>query len=121
MKENVLIVELGTQVLRAGVVAPDGRILAVEEEPLEVESPFAGWAQQRPDAWWESCVRAIRRLGQNPDTPVDSILAICCCGQMHGPVGLDEAGLVTTVWTQIWCDRRCEAQEIGRASCRERV
>lgn len=29
---------------------------------------------------------------------------------MHGPVGVDDRGQVTTEWVQLWCDKRCGPQ-----------
>jgi xylulokinase len=29
---------------------------------------------------------------------------------MHGPVGIDDSGQVTTPWVQLWCDKRCASQ-----------
>jgi sugar (pentulose or hexulose) kinase len=36
---------------------------------------------------------------------------------MHGMVGIDDAGRVTTEWVQLWCDKRCQAQ--CEAICRD--
>ena len=42
--------------------------------------------------------------------PAEAIAAVGSCGQMHGPVGIDDAGNVTTPWVQLWCDKRCQTQ-----------
>jgi sugar (pentulose or hexulose) kinase len=57
-----LAIDLGTQSVRAAVVAQDGDILGVEQTQQDVDSPHPGWAQQRPDSWWEIARRAIRDI-----------------------------------------------------------
>ncbi len=81
----------------------------------EVEIPHAGWAQQRPAYWWELMCGAIREvLGKNTGSS-KGIAAVCTCGQMHGPVGINASGDITTPQTQLWCDKRCEEQ--GNSLC----
>jgi xylulokinase len=105
---NILAIDLGTQSIRAAIVNKDGKILAVTQLQQEVFSPFPGWAQQKPQLWWELTKQAIQDLLKKSKIDVDSIQGISTCGQMHGPVGIDEGGEITTEWTQIWMDKRCE-------------
>ena len=113
MAENILAVDVGTQSCRAAVVTAGGEIAGIEQIAHEVDSPQPGWAQQRPDQWWDETARAIGRVLRETGTAGDSIAAVATCGQMHGPVGIDEAGKVTTDWVQLWCCNRsgpqCEA------------
>ncbi|RJP65027.1 MAG: hypothetical protein C4532_18390 [Candidatus Abyssobacteria bacterium SURF_17] len=110
MNKNVLVVDLGTQSIRAAIITQDGKILGMSQIQQDVNSPRPGWAQQRPDSWWEGVCLAIRNVLADACVPLESIAGVCCCGQMHGPVGVDEHGRVTTEWTQIWCDKRCQEQ-----------
>jgi len=110
MSDNILALDIGTQSIRAAVVRPDGRILGIGQVKHEVDSPQTNWAQQRPDSWWRDMCKASREVLGETDTAPDSIAAIATCGQMHGPVGVDDKGDVTTPWVQLWCDKRCSVQ-----------
>jgi len=110
MKKHIIAIDIGTQSARAAVVTPDGEIRGIEQVPHDVSSPRPGWAEQRPAAWWEETRRAIRRVLKETDIDPGSIAAVSSCGQMHGPVGIDGEGRITTEWVQLWCDKRCQPQ-----------
>ncbi len=110
MSKNLLALDVGTQSVRAAVVTSDGEILGIGQIPHDVDSPHPNWAQQRPDDWWDETCRAIGKVLAETGVAPDSIAAVCSCGQMHGMVGIDEQGAVTTEWAQLWCDKRCQTQ-----------
>ena len=110
MTKNILALDIGTQSARAAIVTRDGEILGIGQIPHEVDSPEPGWAQQRPAAWWNETCRAVRKVLAETGVEPESIAAVASCGQMHGPVGIDEQGEVTTEWVQLWCDKRCQPQ-----------
>ncbi|MBI9083659.1 MAG: hypothetical protein JEZ11_08670 [Desulfobacterales bacterium] len=107
---NILAIDLGTQSVRAAVVSIQGEIKGIEQIKQEVDVPYPGWAQQDPNKWWEMAASMIRTVLKKTDTPPEAIAAICSCGQMIGPTGIDDTGTVTTGRTQLWCDKRCEDQ-----------
>jgi xylulokinase len=108
--KNILALDIGTQSVRAAVVSADGEILGIAQCKHEVSSPHPNWAQQRPDQWWDETCRAAREVLATSGAPAKSIAAVAACGQMHGPVGIDDSGEVTTPWVQLWCDKRCQPQ-----------
>jgi len=110
MSKNILALDIGTQSARAAVVTQDGEILGIAQTKHEVDSPQPGWAQQQPEAWWSETCEAIRGVLADTGAAPESIAAVAACGQMHGPVGIDAHGQVTTPWVQLWCDKRCRAQ-----------
>ena len=110
MSKNILALDVGTQSVRAAVVTQDGEILGIAQIKHEVDSPHPGWAQQRPDNWWEETCRAIQDVLSETGAAPESIAAVSTCGQMHGMVGIDPDGRVTTDWVQLWCDKRCQPQ-----------
>ena len=110
MADNILALDIGTQSARASVLSVDGEILGIAQVKHEVDSPHTGWAQQRPDDWWTETCHAIREVLNETGVAADTIAAIGTCGQMHGPVGVDQQGDVTTEWVQLWCDKRCQTQ-----------
>src|SRR5262249_47924526 len=50
----VLGLDVGTQSLRAAVVAPDGRTLAYGVSPIATTYPHPGWAEQVAENWWSA-------------------------------------------------------------------
>ena len=105
---NILAIDLGTQSIRAALVSKEGKILEVSQLEQEVESPKIGWAQQKPEIWWKLTKQVIKNVINTSNININSIKGISTRGQMHGPVGIDEKGNITTEWTQIWMDKRCE-------------
>ena len=110
MSKNILALDVGTQSSRAAVVTRDGEILGISQIKHEVDSPHPSWAQQRPESWWEETCLAIRDVLGKTGTAAESIAAVSSCGQMHGMVGIDAGGQITTEWVQLWCDKRCQPQ-----------
>ncbi len=120
---NLMAIDIGTQSTRAAIVSADGEILGIEQIAHEVDSPSAGWAQQRPDQWWEETARATQAVLQATGTEPESLAGVCVCGQMHGPVGIDEDGRVTTEWVQLWCDKRSapNCQSVAASTDQEKL
>ncbi len=89
----ILGIDLGTTEVKAGLVASDGRLLAITRAGYGLDVGHApGWAEQDPGAWWSAVVAVGRAL--RPPEPVD-IVAIGVDG--HGPtfVPVDERGEAT--------------------------
>jgi xylulokinase len=111
MREKVVIaIDVGTQSLRSAVVTQSGAILGIAQILHDTDEPHPGWSQQRPAQWWEETCRATLQVLRDTGMAPESIAAVACCGQMHGPVGIDAAGDITTEWVQLWCDKRCAPQ-----------
>lgn len=110
MSKNILALDVGTQSVRAAIVTQDGDVLGIGQIKHEVDSPQPGWAQQRPDSWWDETCRAIHDVLAQTGVSRESIAAVSTCGQMHGMVGIDTEGHVTTESVQLWCDKRCQPQ-----------
>lgn len=108
--KNIIAIDIGTQSSRAAVVGLDGRILGIHQIKHQLDSPHPGWAQQNPNSWWNETCRALRIVLKKTEVDRGSIAAVSTCGQMHGPVGIDDAGKVTTPMVQLWCDKRCSEQ-----------
>ena len=108
--KHLVAIDIGTQSSRAAVLTQDGAILGIEQIPHDIDSPKPNWAQQNPNAWWDETCQALQAVLRETAVDPASIAAVATCGQMHGPVGLDENGLVTTDNVQLWCDKRCQPQ-----------
>jgi xylulokinase len=105
---HVLAIDLGTQSMRAALMDINGNILDMEQVEHQVHVPHPGWAQQQPRVWWDLTKQVIKTLSHRNKSNFDTVEAISTCGQMHGPVGIDRFGEITTEWTQIWMDKRSE-------------
>ena len=89
----VLGIELGTTEVKAGLVATDGRMLALARAGYGQDpGGSSGWSEQDPGAWWSAVIAAVRALHLGD---VTEIAAIGVDG--HGPtlVAVDRRGEAT--------------------------
>jgi len=85
--------DLGTTEVKAGLVAPDGRLLALARAGYGADAQAPdGWSEQDPGAWWSAVVSAVRGL---PLSDATDVAAIGVDG--HGPtlVAVDDRGEAT--------------------------
>lgn len=101
----LLAVDLGTETVRACLVASDGRITHSARCTLDLHTPRPGWAEQDPDQWWEAAASAIREVLQRSGGAA-GVAAVGVCGQMHGPVPVTSDGATLPGPVQLWCDKR---------------
>jgi len=102
--------DIGTSGVKAILVETSGDVVAGATTPLQLSTPYPGWAEQDPNAWWDATIAAIRAvLAQDPAVQVASV---GISGQMHSAVFLDKAGAVIRP-ALLWCDGRTTAE------CRE--
>jgi FGGY-family pentulose kinase len=84
--ELVLGIDAGTGGLRAGIFDLTGRVLGLADRSYTTAYPQPGWAEQRPDDWWDALVGAVRDvvgasgvdarriIGMAVDAPCDILL-----------------------------------------------
>ncbi|MEW6512130.1 MAG: FGGY family carbohydrate kinase [Bacteroidota bacterium] len=107
--------DLGSSFIKAALVdSATGEAVATASFPdseMAIDAQRPGWAEQRPEAWWEGIVQVTRRLAAVSGVPVRDVGALGVSYQMHGLVlvGRDGRPLRPAI---IWCDSR--ATEIGR-------
>jgi len=90
-----------------------GRCVAAATSPeteMEMAVPQPGWAEQRPERWWQEVINATKKLQASYGFDASLLAGIGITYQMHGLVLLDKAGHVLRP-AIIWCDSR--AVEIG--------
>ena len=111
----ILGLDLGTAEVKAGLVAPDGRLLALASSGYELDrSGGHGWAEQDPGAWWSAVVSAVRALRA---AEIGEIVAIGVDG--HGPtlVAVDRRGEATRPAITFLDSRAsAEAEELAEAT-----
>jgi len=89
---------------------------------MKIMSPLPGYAEQRPELWWEHIVNATKDLKAISRFSESDIAAIGISYQMHGLVLVDKNHKVLRP-SIIWCDSRAVGlgekafNEIGRKKC----
>lgn len=103
-------IDVGTGGTRALLVDDRGQVRASFTAPHEeIKMERAGWAEQRPEDWWQAAQAAIQGvLAQAGATGAD-VKGVGLTGQMHGLVllDIDDAVIRPAI---IWCDQRSQAQ-----------
>jgi xylulokinase len=105
-RDLTLAIDVGTGSARAALVDMSGRILHIASREYAQIVPAFGWAEQRPDDWWNGVAHSTRAVLDAVDGAGDRIAAVCACGQMHGTVLIDEAGALTRTTAPLWNDKR---------------
>jgi len=80
---------------------------AVSEYPLY--QPQIGWAEQKPEDWWNATIETIKAVLAKSGIKPAEIKGIGLSGQMHGLVLLDKNGEVLRP-SIIWCDQRTQQE-----------
>lgn len=118
--------DIGSSSVKASLVVADtGKSIGVVQEPeneMAIHAIKNGWAEQKPDDWWNHVCNAILKLKKKYNISRTQIKGIGISYQMHGLVLIDEDGnpLRKSI---IWCDSRAVEigedayQEIGEEKC----
>ena len=112
--------DVGSSSVKASLVnADNGKCVASAFFP-EKEAPImaakTGWAEQKPDSWWEYAKSSLQKIMHDSGAKGDEIKAIGISYQMHGLVCIDNA-LKPLRPAIIWCDSR--AVPYGEAAFRD--
>lgn len=117
---HLLGLDIGSSSIKASVIdGESGGCLISANHPkveFEISSPLPGWAEQKPDIWWESVKEAVHLLQKSPDFDKDKIGGIGIAYQMHGLVAVDKNHKPVRP-SIIWCDSR--SVEIGHTAFKE--
>jgi xylulokinase len=109
--------DLGSSSIKAALVEiSTGKSVGVVQEPKAEMSMLAlknGWAEQKPEEWWQYICKAIERLKKTYNISRTQIKGIGIAYQMHGLVVVDKDSKPLRK-SIIWCDSR--AVEIGNIS-----
>jgi len=108
--------DIGSSSIKAALLdIQTGRCVASATSPsggteLGMDVPQPGWAEQRPERWWQEIINATQLLQSRYGFEGDQVAAIGITYQMHGLVLVDKTGHVLRP-AIIWCDSR--AVELG--------
>jgi sugar (pentulose or hexulose) kinase len=104
--EHVLAIDVGTQSVRAHVVAADGTFVASARVPIVAYvAPQPGWAEQDPTVHWDALVTATRQVLADPGVSVSSLGGVALTTQ-RGTVVVTDADGRPLRPAMIWLDDR---------------
>ncbi len=109
--ELVLAIDVGTQSTRAALVDLKGEILHLVKtavEPYFSERP--GWAEQRPETYWQVLGDSCRRLLQRAGPLAERVVAVTLATQRGTYVNVDHDGVPLRP-AIVWLDQRKASTE----------
>jgi sugar (pentulose or hexulose) kinase len=91
--ENILVIDNGTQSVRAELFDPRGNLLAKTQIPFEpYYSAAPGLAEQDVDVFWSAVCRACQGLWSQPGVSKDSLAAVTLTTQRGTVINVDRQG-----------------------------
>lgn len=110
----LLGIDIGSSSVKASLVsAESGKCIGdafYPKQEMEITAKQNGWAEQKPEMWWENMKMALKEALAKSGADAREIGAIGISYQMHGLVVIDKNKNVLRP-SIIWCDSR--AVEIG--------
>ena len=100
-------IDLGTSSVKLLMMDEEGTLIASVSKEYPLLFPQDGWAEQRPEDWWEAVKAGLRELTAGCDA--SQIRGVSFGGQMHGLVMLDEHDRVVRP-AILWNDGRSQKQ-----------
>jgi xylulokinase len=122
--------DVGSSSIKAALLESEGQEViataAAPEKEMAIEAVRGGWAEQRPEVWWENVKVATGKILSIAKVDPGEIKAIGISYQMHGLVVVDKdkRALRPAI---IWCDSRAveignrASEAIGPSVCLERL
>ncbi len=88
----LLGIDIGSSGVKAALVDPETGVLAAAQEPAELFSPHAGWAEADPHQWWDAVCALVPRLLGASGRVAGEIEAVAASGMVPAVLALDERG-----------------------------
>jgi sugar (pentulose or hexulose) kinase len=105
-QDMILAIDNGTQSVRALLFDLRGHLVDKVRVPLEAYlSPQPGWAEQRPETYWESLCTACQQLWQQTAVPREAIAGVALTTQRSTVINVDRAGRPLRP-AIVWLDQR---------------
>ena len=125
-RQYLLGFDVGSSSVKASLVDIDSGQCAASAFFPEKEAPIiavkAGWAEQKPESWWQYAKQALHKVMSDTGANGDDITAVGISYQMHGLVCVDR-NLKPLRPAIIWCDSRAVPygerafRELGEERC----
>ena len=104
--ELILAIDAGTQSMRAALVDLAGHIHHLVKTPIEPYfSAQPGWAEQRPEYYWQVLGETCQRLRQDTGGLLDRVAAVTITTQRGTYVNVDRDGTALRP-AIVWLDQR---------------
>lgn len=109
----LLGIDLGTSATKTVLFDETMQVVASASEEYPLYQPKNGWAEQKPEDWYNASLHTIQSVLAKTNINPEDIAGIGLSGQMHGLVMLDKDNNVIRP-SIIWCDQRTakECEEI---------
>lgn len=107
--QYLLGIDIGTSGTKTVMFDIYGRTVASALGEYPLYQPHNGWAEQRPEDWWEATSSTIKEVILKSGVNPEDIKGVGLSGQMHGLVMLDKNNKVLRK-SIIWCDQRTEEE-----------
>ncbi|MDK2886415.1 MAG: hypothetical protein PWP54_973 [Thermosipho sp. (in: thermotogales)] len=107
LKELALSIDCGTQSLRAILFDREGNLIDMEKIKFEPPyfSKFHGWAEQHPEVYWETMIKAINKLKDKNDEYFKNLIGVTVTTQRDTAVFVDKNGKPLRP-AILWLDQR---------------
>jgi len=105
-KTHVLAIDNGTQSIRALLFDLKGNLTSkvqIQLEPYFSTQP--GWAEQKPEYFWENLCKATQQLWQQCDVPKEAVAGVSVTTQRACVINLDKSGIPLRPMIS-WLDQR---------------
>jgi sugar (pentulose or hexulose) kinase len=104
--EVILAIDAGTQSMRAAFVDLSGHILDIVKIPIQpCSAPQPGWAEQRPEYYWETFCGACRALFAKSPELKQRVQGVAVTTQRSTLVDVDKNGMPLRP-AIVWLDER---------------
>ena len=107
--KHLMGIDLGTSGVKVVIITPDGRTKGIGSSEQSFSTPKPSWAEQDPDEWWRTALKAIKNALKDSGNIGQDIGGIGLSGQMLGATFLDK-NLNVIRPCIIWCDQRSSAE-----------
>jgi sugar (pentulose or hexulose) kinase len=106
VKDHILAIDVGTQSVRALIFDLKGKLIATTKVPIEPYfSDHPGWAEQRPEYYWESVGAACQQLWELEGVKKDAVAGVALTTQRATMVNVDAEGEPLRP-AMVWLDQR---------------
>jgi ribulose kinase len=89
-KPCFLVIDFGTESVRGALFDDEGTMLFTVAREYKTYFPHSGWAEQKPEEWWESFLWVVRTITKESDVRPESIVSMAVDTTSCTVLALDE-------------------------------